>query len=247
VRLTVLGCAGSHPGPGRACSSYLLEADGYRLLLDCGNGSMTNLLRVCAPRDVDAVVLSHRHHDHWADLVGLYVALRFDPAGAASVPVYGPAGLGDFIGQILPGDDTFAQVCPFSTVAAGDRLELGPFALAFFAAHHPPETLAVRVTHGSRVVAYSADSAPSEELVAAARDADLFIADCTFLAAGGPYDDGIHMTAEQAGQQATAAGVRRLLVTHVWPGNDPADAAAEAATTFAGETLVARDCLELDV
>jgi ribonuclease BN (tRNA processing enzyme) len=241
MRLTVLGCAGSHPGPGRACSSYLLEADGYRLLLDCGNGSMANLLQVCTARDVDAIIVSHRHLDHWADLVGLYLSLAFDPAGRASVPLYGPVGLDAYIAQVLP-DSTglFPQLCPFTAVAAGDHLELDPFQVELFAAVHPTETVASRVTAGGVVLAYTADSAWTPDLTAAASGADLLVADCTWPQSGEQVS-GMHMTAADAGRLATAAGVRRLLVTHVWPGYDPVEVAAEAAEHFAGEVYAAAD------
>ncbi len=247
LQLRVLGCAGTHPAPDRLCSSYLVESDGYRLLLDCGNGSLTNLQRVCDVADLDAVLLSHLHPDHFADLYGLYYALRFHRDGTQSVPVYAPAGASAHIAQLLPPDsaDTFAASCRFHTVAAGDAIELGPLRVTLFAAYHPVETLACRVESEGGVLAYSADSAPTPALADCARDADLFVADCTWLARLGPYPPGTHMTGLQAGAQAAQAGARRLLVTHVFPAYDPVEVAAEAARAYGGQVLVARDLLEL--
>ncbi len=245
ARLTVLGCAGTYPGAERACSSYLVEADGWRLLLDCGNGSLSNLQRRCDVAEVDAVVISHLHPDHFVDLFGLYYALRFHPDGPRSVPVHAPRGAFEHLGLMLDDLETFGRHCRFSVAAAGDVLELGPFTLRLSAAAHPVETLASRVEVDGRVLAYSADSGPTPGLADTARDADLFIADATWLERQGPLPEALHMTGRQAGRQAAAAGASRLLLSHLFPATDPAEVAAEATEVFDGEVLVATDLLEL--
>ena len=68
MRLTVVGCSGSFPGPESAASCYLLEADGFRLVVDMGNGSLGALQRHAPLFGVDAVLLSHLHADHCVDL-----------------------------------------------------------------------------------------------------------------------------------------------------------------------------------
>ncbi len=244
IHLTVLGSSGTHVGPGRMCSSYLVEAEGYRLVLDCGNGSLSNLQRRCDVADVDAILLSHQHPDHFADVYSLYYALRFHRCGPRSVPVYGPAGTQDRLAKLLPGDEIFGQTCRFNEVAAGDDLELGPLRLSLFAASHPVETLAVRAAVGDAVLAYSADSGPSTEVVACAREADLFICDASWLERDGLHPAGMHMTGAQAGRHAAEAGARRLLCSHLVPGIDPSDVAAEAAGVFHGQVLLAGDLQE---
>jgi ribonuclease BN (tRNA processing enzyme) len=86
--VTVLGCSGSHTGPGRACSGYLVRADGAQLLVDCGNGSTANLQRVTRPEDLDAILITHRHVDHCVDLIGMFYALRFHPKGPQPIELY---------------------------------------------------------------------------------------------------------------------------------------------------------------
>ncbi len=241
LALTVLGCSGTHPGPQRMCSSYLVEHDGYRLLVDCGNGSLSNLTRRCDVADVDAVVLSHLHPDHFADLYGLYYALRFHRDGARAVPVYAPAGAPAFIGRLLDDLDTFTATCRFTPAQAGDVLRLGPLTVRLFAAAHPVDTLALRIEAAGTVLAYSADSAPTPALSDAARDADLFLCDATWLERQRPLPSAVHMTAEEAGRQAGDAGAKRLVLTHLWPTNDPAESAAEAARAYVGAVTVAAD------
>lgn len=244
VAVTVFGCAGTRPGRGQVCSSYLVEADGYRLLLDCGNGSLANLQQRIDVADVDAVVVSHLHPDHFVDLYGLYYALRFHSDGPRAVPVYAPSGTRDFVARLLHSEDTFAEVCAFSEVAAGDRLALGPLEVELFAANHPIETLASRVVADDTVVAFSADSAPTPALADCARDAELFLCDASWLDREGPYPAGVHMTGAQAGRQAVDAGAQRLVVTHVYPTLDPVEVAAEAARAYDGEIMIARDLQE---
>lgn len=245
MQLTVLGCSGTHPGPQRACSSYLVESTGYRLLLDCGNGSLSNLQRRCDIADIDAIVISHLHPDHFADLYGLHYALRFHSDGPRSVPVYAPQGSAGHIGRLLDDTEAFRSTCRFTVASAGDVLELGPFRVTLHAANHPVETLAPRIEAGGRVIAYTGDSAPTDRLHEAARDADVLLADATWLEAQRPLPSDVHMTAHEAGAMAAAAAVRRLVTTHVYPGNDPVAAAAEAARAFDGDVTPAHDLLEI--
>lgn len=245
MSLTVLGSAGTHPANGRACSSYLVEAQGYRLLLDCGNGSLANLTQRIDVADLDAVIISHLHPDHFVDLYGLHYALRFHPSGPLSVPVYAPAGARSVLTSVL-GDsgESFLRHCELHTAVAGTRLELGPLDVSLFEAHHVVETLAARVHAGGRTVAFSGDSAPTPQVVACARDADLFLCDSSWLEADGPHPDGVHMTGAQAGEQAAQAGARTLLVTHVFPTNDPEEVAAEARTRYDGTVIAVADLEE---
>jgi ribonuclease BN (tRNA processing enzyme) len=245
ISLTVLGSAGTHPGRGRVCSSYLVESGGFRLLADCGNGSLSNLQRRCDVADVGAVVVSHLHPDHFADIYGLYYALRFHRDGPLSVPVYAPAGADEFISQLLTDYDTFSDVCRFVTVEAGDQVDIGPLKVNFYPANHPVEAHALRLDDGDHILTYTGDSAPTPALVEAARDADIFVADATWLETQRPLPPNIHMTGQEAGRHAAEANARRLVVTHVYPTNDPAQVAAEAAAAYDGDVVAASDLQEI--
>lgn len=88
MRVTIVGCAGSFPGPTSAASSYLVEADDaegrtWRVLLDLGNGALGPLQLYCDPIDLDVIGISHLHPDHVADISGLLVYLRYHPARQA--------------------------------------------------------------------------------------------------------------------------------------------------------------------
>lgn len=231
LTVTVLGCCGSYPGPGGACSGYLVRGEATTVWLDAGSGTMANLQRHVGLGDVDAVVLSHEHPDHWTDLEGYRVACAY-LLERAGVPVYAPAGL-DARLSTAPGP-TFE----WHVVGDADAVQIGGLHLGFSRTDHPPETLAVRVDAGGRSLAYSADTGPRWSLEALGPGVDLALCEATYLA--DREDVPGHLSAGQAGAMARQAGARRLLLTHIWPVVDPAASAAEAAVTYGGPVEVAR-------
>jgi ribonuclease BN (tRNA processing enzyme) len=246
--LTVLGCSGSVPGPDSPASGYLVEADGFRLLLDLGHGAFGALQKVVRPADVDAIVVSHLHADHCIDLTAYIVALRYGGEGFAAdgkrIPVVGVHGTRD---RIEAAYDPFArklslhEIFSFGLPVDG---ELGPFRVSYAQVNHPTPTNAVRLEYGGRALVYSADTGESPELVALAQNADTLLCEASV----GPDETQVpdlHLTGAQAGEHAARAGVGRLVVTHVPPWNSPEVAAAEAATTFDGDIALAAPGLVL--
>lgn len=236
VRLTIIGCSGSFPGPESPASSYLLEAEGFRLLLDLGNGALGVLQRHTGLYDVDAICLSHLHADHCLDLVSYWVARRYAPGGPKPpLPVYAPARAAERMAQAYglepdPGPG-IADAFGFVKLTPGSR-RIGPFLITTERMNHPVETYGFRVEHGGRVLAYSADTGPCEALVSLARRADLLLCEASF-AEGPDLPANLHLTARQAGDYAEQAGVRHLVLTHLVAWNDKQrsfDAASEAFT-----------------
>jgi len=229
--LTVLGCDGSYPGPGGACSGYLLRAGGFAAWMDAGSGTLANLQAHIGLGDLGAVVLSHGHPDHWSDLEGLYVAFRYF-LGRAGFPVYAPEGLR----ELMTGehrDGTF----DWRVVGDGDTAQVGPYQWSWSRTDHPVETLASRVEAGGRTLGYSADTAPGWELARLGPGIHLALVEAS-LAAG---SEGTmpHLSARQAGAAAAAAQAGRLVITHLPPPLDRHQAQAEAAGAFGGPVEVA--------
>lgn len=241
--VTVLGSSGSHAGPGRACSGYLLRSGDTQVMLDCGNGSTANLQRHTAFDALDAVIITHQHVDHCVDLVGMYYALKFHEDGQRSVDLYAAPGVLDLLTGLLSNDSAmqFREVFHCTEVDAGDTVTVGPMRFELFPSIHPVPTVSVRVTVDDVVVAYSADSAGGPDLVDCARGADLFVCEATWQGDPADWPEGIHLTASQAGEVATAAEVRRLLLTHVLGSLDRSVTLAEARRTFAGTLALADD------
>jgi ribonuclease BN (tRNA processing enzyme) len=225
LTLTVLGCSGSYPGPGQACSGYLLRCGTTSVWLDAGPGTLANLQRHIGLADVDAVVLTHSHPDHWSDIEGFFVACRYI-SERSDVPVYAPAGLRD----LLRTGPTSEPTLRWRDIASGDQVTVGPMELTFSRTDHPPETLAVRVDAGGRSLGYSADSGPGWSLEALGPGLHLGLCEATFLR--DREGSSPHMSARQAGLTARAAAVERLLLTHLWPTIEPGAARSEAAAAF---------------
>ncbi len=229
MRLTVLGCAGTFPGPASPCSGYLVEHEGFRLLVDLGSGALGELQRHVGLLDVDAVYVSHLHADHCIDLVAYSYARRYHPEGMAPVlPVYGPAGTAQRIldSYEAPPSHGLEDVYDFREVAPGTRA-IGPFTVTSARVNHPVECHGLRIEAGGRALVYSGDTGESDALVALARNSDLFLCEASWADAPDNPPD-IHLTGRQAGEHAARAGARRLLLTHVVPWTDPSMVLAEA-------------------
>lgn len=251
-RLTVLGSSGAWPEPGGACSGFLLEHNGFRVALDLGYGTLPRLLESLgsvSADGLDAVVITHKHPDHMVDLHGLFRALWFGRRGAARVPVLAAEGVRErLLG--LEEDDDGAVDKVFEWIALPDRgIRLGPFGVDAWDLPHFVPNAGVRLSAESLVVAYTGDTGPDEALVELARDADLFIAEASDRdqQPGVPQAEGprLHLAARDAGRCAERAEVRRLLLTHFWPGNDRELTRQAAQGEFGGEVIVARDGLEV--
>ncbi len=250
MRLTVVGCSGSVPGPASPASCYLVEHEGFRLVLDLGNGALGVLQRHVPGAAVDAVLITHLHGDHCLDLCALYVARRYgrDSGGPARVPVLGPAGTAERTADAYGGGASvadLARVMAFEVVGPG-CFEVGPFQVTAVRAAHPVECLALRLDAGGRSLVYTGDTGPSEAVTALATGADLLLAEASFVD-GDVNPPGLHLTGRQAGRMARDAGVGRLLVTHVPPWHDAAVALAEARTEFDGPSGLAEPDAVLEV
>src|SRR5579875_1999035 len=246
MKLTVLGGCGAWPAAGQACSGYLIEHDGFRLLVDPGYATLPRLLAIVPAEGIDAVLISHGHPDHCADLNPLVRARVLGPQPPPALPVYSLPGAIDQVlaldepGMMIPGVDA-------RTFGAGDEFRSGPCRIQAFDLPHFVASAGLRITAGGRSLAYTGDSGPSPGLIALARGADLYLAEATYVDAVPARHAGHLSCAGQVGRDAAAAGVRRLVLTHLWPGTDPGAAVAAAARHYGGEIAVAREGLIIDL
>jgi ribonuclease BN (tRNA processing enzyme) len=231
VKLTVVGCAGSFGGPVGATSCYLLEADGFKVVLDLGSGALGELAKHTDIYDgVDAVILSHLHPDHCIDMCGYYVARNYRPEGAPPrLPVWGPAGTPSRMAAAygLPEDPGMTGPFDFRVLNAGATFDVGPLRVTVDRTVHPIEAYGMRIEHEGKVFTYSGDSGLCENLVKLARNADLFLCEASFQEGRDDAPE-VHLTGKQAAEHAERADTHRLLITHIPPWNDPAITLAEA-------------------
>jgi ribonuclease BN (tRNA processing enzyme) len=239
MRLTVIGCSGSFPGPESAASCYLLEAEhegrAWRLLLDLGSGALGTLQRYVDPLTIDAVLLTHLHPDHYFDLSGLYVLWKYHPEGARPrIPVWGPKGVAKQAARAygLSRETGMSAEFDFHEYD-GEPIRIGPFTIHAAKLVHPIPAFGMRVESEGRVLAYSGDSGPCQGLVELASGADLLLCEAAFVE-GGHNPTDLHLTGKQAGAAAAEAAVSRLVLTHIPPWHDPSVVEAEAREAYAG-------------
>jgi ribonuclease BN (tRNA processing enzyme) len=215
MKLTILGCAGSFPGPESACSAYLVEAGGFRLLVDFGTGAISALQRYAGLKAIDAILLTHLHLDHMQDACQYVVVRRYAPDGPyPPLPMYAPAGAPDRLAAAYSADEgSLDDVYTFYGLQPG-TFPIGPLSVTVDRVKHPVETYGVRIEHAGRVLAYSADTGPCEALLRLAQGADVFLCEASYLdGMDNPPD--LHLTGREAGEAATKAGVGQLLLTHL--------------------------------
>jgi ribonuclease BN (tRNA processing enzyme) len=236
VKLTIVGSAGSVPGPDSAASCYLIEAEAagrtWSLVLDLGSGSLGPLQRYVNPSRVDAVAISHGHPDHCADLGGLSVLRRYGPdkdAGLPRIALFGPPGLDRRVMEVA-GDPSGSDltVFDFTALQHGARVSLGPFDIAVAKAFHPVPALAYRIDGPSRFqsrasIVFTGDTDRCAEVDALSRDCDLLLGEAGW-AHRAENPPGIHMNGDELGQLATASGAKKLVVTSLV---DPAETMAQ--------------------
>lgn len=233
MKLTILGCMGAYPSKGRGTTSYLLESDGFHLLIDAGSQTLSQLEKVMSPLDLDAVIISHYHHDHIADLGVLQYMWQLSNKRDKNrvLPIYGH------------GNDTFhfndltmPQVSQGHNYLEANHLNLGPFSVTFKKTIHPVECYAMRIVEkrSGKVFVFTADSGYMESLNEFVKDADLFLAD-TYLF-DGHENHHAHFTAGEAGKIAKAAGAKRLILSHL-PEEGDYDLLKAQAQKQAGENI----------
>ncbi|MGB6455400.1 MAG: MBL fold metallo-hydrolase [Streptosporangiaceae bacterium] len=239
MRVTIVGWAGSFPSPDSPASCYLVEADGFRMVLDLGNGALGALQQHTALTDVDAVCISHLHADHCIDMLSYSVFQNYHPGGQRPrIPVYGPAGTTDRLGQALGFHSMgIEQAFDVTTLTPG-TIEVGPLTITTGRMRHPVETFGFRIEHGGQVLAYSADTGPCDQLVTLAHGADVLLAEASFTD-GPDLPPDLHLTAREAAEHAAAAGVGELVLTHLVAWNDPAVSLEQAAACYDGPVRLA--------
>lgn len=230
MKLTVVGCWGGYPAKDGATSCYLLEKDGFVLAIDMGSGALAKLQHYYSVMDLDAVILSHYHHDHMADIGVLQYArlTQFYVTGKDTIlPIYGH----------LEDEEGFAKLTHQFTkgeVYEPDKtLTLGPFSITFLKTAHPVPCYGMRITDGETSLVYTADTAFQTEWIPFAENADLLITDCNFFA---DQDGSVagHMTSKEAATIAQKANVGHLLLSHLPQYGDLQQLCTEASEFYQG-------------
>lgn len=212
MKLTVLGCLGAYPYQNQGTTGYLLQSDKFHLLIDAGSATLVKLEEHLEPLDLDAVILSHYHHDHIADLGVLQYYWQLHPEKdlEAVLPIYGHTEDAFHFAELsMPGvSEGIAYYEP-------EELKVGPFLITFMKMIHPVPCYAMRIVEEAtgKVFVFTGDSGYLESFIPFAREADLFLAD-TYLFEGNERHRA-HFTSKESGELAQAAQVKKLVLTHL--------------------------------
>jgi ribonuclease BN (tRNA processing enzyme) len=243
VELTVLGCSGSYGAPPfGACSGYLVRGGDATIWIDCGNGTLAHLQQHASVEDLDAVVLTHQHPDHVVDIYGLHVLMRYG-LERAGLPVFAPEGLEQRLVTLV--EKGWGDAFDWKVVGDGDGVDLADLTLRFSRTDHPPPTYAVEVSTDGKRLVYTADTGPGWTVDAFGAGADLVLSEATYQE--GRKGVSWHLTAHEAGRDAREAKASRLVLTHIWPGFDPAVSVEEGSDAFGEAVMLAKPHLVTQV
>ena len=254
INLTILGSGTCVPSLERSSCSVMLAVGDTKLLFDSGPGTMRRLLRANTTIfDVDYIFYSHFHPDHTAELVPFLFATKYPDMGQRQrvLTIVAGEGFEDFFaglntvyGKWIELDPGLVNIIQMNNRSA-DLLRLKDFTVQSAPVEHNPESIAYRITGpGGHSVVYSGDTDYSENLIALSKDADLLICESAL-----PDDYRVkgHLTPSLAGDIATRAGVKKLVLTHFYPECDQTDIEQECRKTYDGPLVLAEDLMRIDI
>jgi len=248
IKLTVLGSGTCVPSIKRNAPGYLLEAAEFRALVDCGSGTLLQLEKAGRSyREIDAVFITHRHPDHFADLIPLVQALLATPNYKREKDIFiiAPEGFREYynmtVGSLLSG----AILDFIRIVEIHNKLDLGPFHVLTAKTVHSQDSIAYRFEHNGKTVVFTGDADYDQGIIDLSKGADLLIADCSFpdeMKTKG------HLCSRECGLIAEKAGVKKLVLSHIYPDDSPdIERVTESGKTFGGEIILAEDLMELEI
>ncbi len=242
MKLTILGASGTWPNPDTATSGYLVQEDGFNLWLDAGTGTLANMQHHIKLSEIDAIMISHEHPDHFVDLYPCFYAWHYGELGEPGLPVFVPTDFSQKLADIVSIDSQVAMrtAFAFSEVTPGDGFEIGPFRVKTEPMMHLGlPALGFRLQSDGAVLAYTGDTGPTHHVEDIARDADVLLAEATWQ----DRDDLLpfHMSSRQAAIHARESGSSSLVLTHIWPTLDREISQAQAAEEYEGSIDVATE------
>jgi ribonuclease BN (tRNA processing enzyme) len=255
MQLTVLGGSAAGPNPGQGCSGYLVQSGPTRVVLDLGPGTFPELRKHVDFREIDGIILSHLHLDHWLDILAMRFALAYNPTPPRKeiqlwLP---PAGrvllerLAVAISEPSSADDYFSVFTAreFDPTAV---LTIGEIMFRFHPTVHYVPCWAIRATNNrDGDLFYTADTGPTADLGSFATGSFVVVAEgAAQVETAEPFETRGHLTPAEAGTLASQANARILVLSHLWAENDPFKALEQARLEFGGQVELATPGLVIE-
>lgn len=239
MKLTVIGFRGGYPGIDEATSTYLIEKNNKKIVLDLGSGGLLKLQKYINVTEIDAVVLSHYHADHIADIGVLQHALLVEAQlgrVTKKLPIYGH---GENEVEFNKLTDDYTEGISYNPF---DKLTLGPLEITFLKTVHSVTCYGMRITDGEKTIVYTADTAYQKEWILFSKNADVLITDTNLYDYQKELKIG-HMTSIQGAWIAKQANVETLILSHLPQYGDNQKLVKEAQTIFDKKVLLAKEGL----
>lgn len=236
LKLTIIGFWGGYPRLNEASAGYLLEEDGFQIMIDFGSGVLSKMQNIVQPEQLDAVILSHYHPDHVADIGVLQHARliqNFLGNKSACLPIYGHPFDKEEFSKL-----TYRKITKGVAIEPQKTLTIGPFRVQFLKTNHPVPCFAMRFEAKGKSLVYTADTAFKEEFIPFSAQADLLVCECNFYKDQEGKNAG-HMNSHDAGKLARAANVKELLLTHLPHYGEHSNLVKEAAEKYSGSISLA--------
>ncbi|MCA1030937.1 MBL fold metallo-hydrolase [Bacillus timonensis] len=240
MKLTVVGYWGGYPGVNEATSGYLLRHEGFNLLIDCGSGVLGQLQNYIKLEELSAVILSHYHHDHVADIGPLQYARlvgKFLGKTGVELPIYAHTSDSEGFTSL-----SYKGVTKGIAYQPSLPIHIGPFEISFLKTQHPAVCYAMRITTIKGTIVFTADSSYIEDFVAFSENADLLLCECNLYAGQDGSNMG-HMNSHDAATIASKANVKELILTHLPHFGDHQQLVKEASTIYNGKIDLAKSGL----
>lgn len=240
MKMTVIGCYGAYPNAGGATSGYLLEEGETKILLDCGSGVLAKLQEYIPLSELDAVIITHYHPDHYADLGCLqYAAMVESQLGKRTKPftAWGPARAEKL---------SYSGYCRGRIYTPETDFQIGSLSFSVMENQHEVPCFAVRIsTANGKTLVYSGDTAYYTQLAGFAQNTDCFLCEASFYDAEENRPLPQHLTAGQAASLARLACAKRLVLTHLPHFGRPQQLAEKAREIYSGQVFLAQSGLQL--
>lgn len=242
MRVHVIGSSGTFPSPGRPASGYLIEQGSTRIWCDAGPGTFMTM--PVDPDLIDAVVVSHQHPDHCADLMAAFHAWTYRPNPRDPVPLYAPQVVWERLTGFLEREPACLD---FTPVWSGDSVEIGEVSVSFTEMDHSVPTVGSRWDGNGRTLFFTGDTGPAGDWRDLANGVHMMLSEASYQ---GPTEDKAyahHLTAGEAGEIARGVGAQKLTLTHIPPYLDPSVSVAEAEEEFGRPVRLAVPATSFDV
>lgn len=236
LKLSIIGFWGGYPKANEASTGYLLEHEGFQLLIDCGSGVLSKMQNLIAPESLDAVIISHYHADHIADIGVLQHARLiqgFLGKQVPSLPVYGHQLDEQEFAQL-----TYKNITEGVAYDPQKTLSIGPFTIQFLRTDHPAPCFAMRIGANGKTLVYTGDTSYKDEFISFSKDADILLSECNFYKDQDGKSAG-HMNSADVGRLAHSANVKQVILTHLPHYGELSKLTEEASEFYNGPVTLA--------